>query len=233
MADPRFLVASVPGPGERTTLDREEAKHALGVRRLGQGDNVTLFDGRGRVGQATIEARAKDGAVPVRVASVENLDRPTPLIHLRSALPKGDRQSDLFDMAAQLGVASIGAIRCHRSVAVDPGGRDDRRRRILAEACKQARWPWIPELRPEVDLATVLSQATVAGSAVVIAHPGPGGNFPEADSVTLLIGPEGGFTDDELAEARGAGARTLDLGPSILRTELAAAVGIALLRRSG
>jgi 16S rRNA (uracil1498-N3)-methyltransferase len=232
MANPWFLVGRVPESGDRTTLDREEAKHALGARRLGEGDTITLFDGRGRVGQATIEARAKDGAVPVRVASVQSLDRPTPLIHLRTALPKGDRQADLFDMAAQLGVASIGALRCRRSVAVDPGGRDDRRRRILAEACKQARWPWIPELRPEVDLATALSEARSAGSAIAIAHPAHKGTFPEADSVTLLVGPEGGFTDEEVAAATSAGATPLGLGPSILRTELAAAVGIALLRQS-
>jgi 16S rRNA (uracil1498-N3)-methyltransferase len=232
MATPWFLVESVPEPGAEVRLDREEARHALGSRRLEAGDAVTLFDGRGRIGQANIEARAKDGAVPVRVVSAKVLDRPTPLIHLRSALPKGDRQSDLFDMAAQLGVASVGALRCRRSVATDPGGRDDRRRRILAEACKQARWPWIPELTPEADLATTLAAARAAGLSIAIAHPAGGAPapFPEAGSVMLLVGPEGGFSDEEVETARSAGAVPLDLGPTILRTELAAAVGVALLR---
>ena len=233
MANPWFLVENMPQPGGEVHLDREEAKHALGSRRLDAGDEVTLFDGRGRIGQATIEARARDGAVPVRVRSATVLDRPAPLIHLRSALPKGDRQSDLFDMAAQLGVASVGPLRCRRSVATDPGGRDERRRRILAEACKQARWPWIPELAAEADLATTLDAARAGGMAIAIAHPvgrvpAP---FPESGSVMLLVGPEGGFTEEEVDAVRLAGAVPLDLGPSILRTELAAAVGVAILRR--
>lgn len=235
MANPWFLVEMVPEPGGEVRLDREEARHALAARRLDAGDEITLFDGRGRIGQAKIEARTRDGAVPVRVGSAATLDRPTPLVHLRSALPKGDRQSDLFDMAAQLGVASVGPLRCRRSVATDPGGRDDRRRRILAEACKQARCPWIPDLAPEADLATTLSAARTAGLSIAIAHPvaAPPAPFPETGSVMLLIGPEGGFTDEEVDAARGAGAVPLDLGPTILRTELAAAVGVALLRRRG
>jgi 16S rRNA (uracil1498-N3)-methyltransferase len=233
MANPWFLVESVPDPGGEVVLDREEARHALGSRRLEAGDPVTLFDGRGRVGQATIEARTRDGAVPVRIGSAATLDRPNPLVHLRSALPKGDRPSDLFDMAAQLGVASVGPLRCRRSVATDPGGRDDRRRRILAEACKQSRWPWIPDLAAEADLATALAAARAGGMAIAIAHPvgAVAAPFPEAGSVMLLVGPEGGFTDEEVDVARAAGAVPLDLGPSILRTELAAAVGIAILRR--
>jgi 16S rRNA (uracil1498-N3)-methyltransferase len=161
--------------------------------------------------------------------------RPLPLVHLRTALPKGDRQSDLLDMAAQLGVASVGPLRCRRSVTVDEGrdARDDRRRRILAEACKQARWPWIPELLPEADLATALAAARDAGHAIAIAHPVGDERkpIPESSAVTLLVGPEGGFTDEEISAARAAGAIPLDLGPTILRTELAAAVGIASLRR--
>lgn len=236
MAVPWFLVDSVPEAGGAVLLARDEARHALGSRRLDAGDEVTLFDGRGRIGRASIGSRARDGAVPVRVIAVETPERPRPLVHLRSALPKGDRQSDLLDMAAQLGVASVGPLRCRRSVSVDEGrdARDDRRRRILAEACKQARWPWIPELVPEADLATVLAAAVGAGHAIAIAHPvgtaGPA--IPDASSVTLLVGPEGGFTDDEVDAARAADAIALDLGPSILRTELAAAVGVALVRRS-
>lgn len=233
MATPWFLVESVPEPGGSVLLDREEARHALGSRRLEAGDAVTLFDGRGRIGQATIENRTRDGSVPVRVGSAETLDRPTPIIHLRSALPKGDRQSDLFDMAAQLGVASVGPLKCRRSVATDPGGRDDRRRRILSEACKQARWPWIPDLSPEADLGTTLASARAAGLSIAIAHPVGGGTapIPPGGSVLLLVGPEGGFADEEVDAALAAGAVPLDLGPSILRTELAAAVGVAILRR--
>ena len=233
MANPWFLVETVPEPGGEVRLDREEARHALGSRRLDAGDEITLFDGRGRIGQAMIEARAKDGSVPVRVRSATSLDRPSPLIHLRSALPKGDRQSDLLDMAAQLGVASVGPLRCRRSVVTDPGGRDDRRRRILAEACKQARCPWIPELVPEADLTTTLAAARTAGLSIAIAHPvgATPALFPGAGSVMLLVGPEGGFSDDEVDAARAAGALPLDLGPTILRTELAAAVGVAFLRR--
>lgn len=232
MPSPWFYVSALPDVGDAWPLPREEAKHALGARRLEVGDEVVLFDGRGGIAEGCLEGtRLRDGSVPVRVAARRSVPRGGRAVHLATALPKGDRLATLVDMTAQLGVASLTPLRCERSVVGETASRAERIRRIQVEACKQARAAWLPDLGEET---TPGALAAAHRGRLLVAH--PGGARPRefaarlGDSCTIAIGPEGGFTDAEVERLRVAGAVAIDLGPTILRIETAAVVAAALLR---
>lgn len=229
---PWFFVSALPDVGDAWPLPREEAKHALGARRLEVGDEVVLFDGRGGIAEGRLEGtRLRDGSVPVRVGARRVEERRGRAVHCATALPKGDRLATLVDMTAQLGVASLTPLRCERSVVGETANRAERIRRIQVEACKQARSAWLPELGEET---TPGALAAAHRGRLLVAH--PGGVRPReiaaqlGDACTIAIGPEGGFTEAEVERLRAAGVIAIDLGPTILRIETAAVVATALLR---
>lgn len=231
MNSPWFYAEKLPQAGESWLLSRDEAKHATGAKRLGPGDEVILFDGSGHVAAAALgSVRGRDGSTQVAVLSVRTIERTGRLVHLATALPKGDRLSTLVDMTTQLGVASMTALRCERSVVSETDARADRIRRIQIEACKQARCPWLPSLHPEMDVATLAKR----GGSLVVFHPGGVSASDVAATlpgeVTIAVGPEGGFTDAEATLLQAAGATVVSLGETILRIETAAVVGVAQFR---
>jgi 16S rRNA (uracil1498-N3)-methyltransferase len=234
MASPWFFVEVLPGAGSAVALDPREAKHALGARRLGAGDEVVLFDGRGGLAKAAIEAGRSRAGLAARVLELSHAAAPARAIHLAAALPKGDRSAVMLSMATQLGMKTFTPLRCARS-EVEPGpGSAERWQRIMIEACKQSRRPFLPRLhRAEEPLHVLQRSDTVA----LFAHPGGASIVEalaerEAPDVTLLVGPEGGFTQEEVRSLTDAVAVQVDLGPGILRIETAAAlmVGAAMLR---
>jgi len=232
MSVPWFHVPSVPEAGTHVALDRDEAKHALGVRRLGAGDGVTVFDGRGAVAEATIEpTRARDGGTLVRVRAVRRVTRAGVDLVVGVAPPKGDRLSTMLDMLGQLGVTAIVPLDARFGV-VDAGGINRvRAERILLEACKQSRSAWVAELRPAATLAAFVEGSRAEGRAVLLAD--AGGVAADAVPVVraaIAIGPEGGFAPEEVDVAVAAGAVRVGLGPSVLRVETAAVALAALLR---
>lgn len=232
MSVPWFHVPSVPGEGAQVALDRDEAKHALGVRRLGAGDGVTVFDGRGTVAEASIEpARTREGGTMVRVREVRRVPRAGIDVVVGVAPPKGDRLSTMLDMLGQLGVSAIVPIDARFGV-VDAGGINrPRAERILLEACKQSRSAWVAELRPAATLSSFVAAARQDGRAVLLADAGgAAADSIAAGRVAVAIGPEGGFSSEEIAEAVAAGAVRIGLGPSVLRVETAAVASAALLR---
>ncbi len=236
MSEPWFFVDALPAPGERWMLSRDEAKHAMGSKRLGPGDAVVLFDGAGRIARASLGSeRLRDGSLPVQVHQVERVDRVGREVHLATALPKGDRLSTLIDMTAQLGVASVTPLACERSVVGETDARADRMRRVQIEACKQARCPWLPTLHHEQSVDEVIASSRAARRSLAIFHPGgaPAATAPlggEGKATVVCIGPEGGFSSREIEALRSAGASVLSLGSTILRIETAAVVAVALMR---
>ena len=232
MSAPWFHVPSVPGEGGQVALDRDEAKHALGVRRLGAGDGVTVFDGRGTVADASIEpARTREGGTVVRIRSVRQLPRVGIDLVVGVAPPKGDRLSTMLDMLGQLGVAAIVPIDARFGVVDAEGINRGRAERILLEACKQSRSAWVAELRPAATLASFTEAARAEGRAVLLADAGGGAADAAAfGRVAVAVGPEGGFSTEEIAAAVGASAVRVGLGPSVLRVETAAVALAALLR---
>ena len=229
-----FHVADSSAPlrlGEVRPLDPQEARHAVGARRLRDGDSIALFDGRGNVATARLMQRGEGAAIE----AVHHQPPPTPRVVVASAIPKGDRASTLIDMATQLGMAAFVPLRCARSVVEMTDASRTRLERIAIESCKQSRRAWVPPVLDELSPVDAVRFALAAESAAILLDPaGPPLRTLASElsraRIALLIGPEGGFTDDERTAMIAAGAVTASIGDGILRIEAAAVVGLALVR---
>jgi len=233
---PWFHHDPLPDAGATAVLDATEARHALGSKRVAAGEAIVLFDGRGGVADAVIESARGRGEAVVRVSAVRRVERVRPHVHLAAALAKGDRLSAMLSMAAQLGIASYTPLACEWSVVEEGRNARSRWQRVFAEACKQCRRPWIPEIRDEADPRSLTLREVAAGSLVILAHPGEAPILGALDQratsvrdIVCLIGPEAGFTDGEVSDVKTAGAVAASLGEGLLRVETAATALLAIV----
>lgn len=219
-------------------LDPLESEHAVRTRRLRVGDRATLLDGDGAVGNGFMKIASKSRCV-VEVESVERFEPTPPFVTIAVSWPRGPRADSLVDACAELGVVRIIPLTFERSVAV----RDDftparvaRVERIAREACKQSGSPFLLQVDPATGL-DALCTAPFDGQKFAL-HPSAGAPSlssqlgPPANPVLLVIGPEGGMTEREVASLRASQFIVAHLGPSLLRIEMAAiaAASIARLR---
>jgi 16S rRNA (uracil1498-N3)-methyltransferase len=227
------LSDAVPAAGEGTTLvvGGEEAHHAVRVKRLEAGDRLRLADGRGSIADATIAEVRKDKRegwqLVAHVERLERLPRPENPVIVRTGVPKGDRLEAMLDGLSQLGVAAWGPLLCDRTQAEGRALRDDRLERVCVESLKQCGRPWMMErlaastveacLGPRVLVADAMGEplAQVAGTVQ-----GP---------VTLLIGPEGGWSEAERGLFRNRGVVMVRFGAYTLRVETAAVVAAGMV----
>lgn len=236
MSSPWFFAEHIPSDGELVALTTEEARHATAARRLALGNALTLFDGNGALAQAAITGLPTRGrGLELRVQSRLQAPASRRELHVAAALPKGDRAATLIDMATQLGMTAFTPLVCTHSVVMPT--RVDRWQRICIEACKQSRRAYLPQLNESASPVAAIKAFTSApgannGTCALYAHPG-GRALAAADfsaaRCLLLIGPEGGFSDDEVATMTAAGAARIDLGVGILRVETAAVALLAAL----
>jgi 16S rRNA (uracil1498-N3)-methyltransferase len=227
----RFHVTAPPAAG-RAILLGDEARHLAKVLRGRVGDAVTLFDGRGQEWPARIAAIDRD-----RVTLETGDPRPggpaaARRVMIAVALPKGERQKWMVEKLTELGVAAIVPLETTRGVAEATAGARARLERVVIEACKQCGRNTLLEIAEPQPLDRFLA-ATPAGTRLLVAHPGGvpidvDGMLATTADVLALVGPEGGFTDEELFVAERAGAVRVSLGLHILRVETAA---IALAAR--
>ncbi|MCU0868925.1 MAG: 16S rRNA (uracil(1498)-N(3))-methyltransferase [Burkholderiales bacterium] len=236
----RFAVAGPLAPGAEVALPEAIAHHATRVLRLAVGDAVVLFDGAGGEFSATLVHASKNG-VRARVGRFAAVSRESPLaVELVQGLSSGDRMDWTVAKAVELGASAITPVATARSVVKLAGDRAERRREhwaalVASSAAQSGRTalPPVAEPRPLRDWLAALP-ADPAGTLRLMLAPGapralatlarpPGG-------VTLLVGPEGGFTADETAAAAARGFVAIRLGPRILRTETAAMVALAALQ---
>ena len=232
-----FHVDSIPPADSATLLDAKEAKHALSSRRLAPGDRVMLFDGFGTVAEAVLTGnRAVSGDLEVEVETSRRMTPPTPRIELAASLPKGDRMSTMLDMATQVGMSAFRPLHCdHSVITTDQKRRDptDRWRRVMLEACKQSRRPWIPEiLQPKTPIETV-EDAQARGAMIVMGDAGGAGAseiLMDVELVVVLVGPEGGFSPAEFEMLGGRGVKPVRIGEGVLRVETAAVAILAALQ---
>jgi 16S rRNA (uracil1498-N3)-methyltransferase len=244
MSAPVFLAASEAlvgaGPGDSVVLDGPEGRHAAVVRRLRPGEQVVLTDGLGTsVGCAVAEV-SKSGLV-CEVHDRHSAPAPSPRLVVVQALPKGERAELAVQMLTEVGADVIvpwSAARCVVHWRGDRAAKSLARwRKHAREAGKQARRWWLPEV---ADLATTADVAKLLGSATlpVVLHEAaqrPLSELPVPDrgDIVVVVGPEGGISDAEVATLEEAGAQSVRLGPSVLRTSTAGAVaGGVLLSRT-
>jgi 16S rRNA (uracil1498-N3)-methyltransferase len=235
---PVHWVASLTGvrAGDPVEVSGDEAHHAVAVRRLRAGEQVLLTDGRGTTVTGTVAETGKRRLV-VTADGVRTVPVPTPSFTVVQALPKGERGELAVEVLTEVGVATVVPWAAARSVAVWRGERATkslaRWRSTAREAAKQSRRAWFPEV---ADLATtdeVVALLSAAGVAVVLHEAAElslsAVEVPDAGSVVVVVGPEGGLTDDELAAFERAGARGVRLGAEVLRTSTAGVAAVAAL----
>ena len=219
----RFFVTQ-PIAGQRASLTGEEARHLAAVMRAKPGDHVTLFDGSGAEFTAEVTALGKH-SVELAIHERREIARELPFeLTLAVALPKGDRQKWLVEKATELGVTRIVPLITERGVAQPVESALERLRRTVIEASKQCGRNRLMEIATPL-AATDYFLAESTSVVRVIADP-QGVVLPEAASNAVnciaAIGPEGGFTPQELNAAASHDWTAVSLGPRILRVETAA-----------
>lgn len=242
MSLPVHLVPQLTGvaAGDTVLVEGEEAHHAVAVRRMRVGEPLQLTDGRGTVVTGEVAETGKRRLL-VRAVEVERRPAPAPRITVVQALPKGERGELAVEVLTEIGVAEVVPWAASRSVAVWRGERVAkglaRWRSTAREAAKQARRAWHPEVADLATTSTVLERVAAADLALVLHEEGtvPLADLapPDDGEVLLVVGPEGGLDDDELAALSGAGAHVVRLGTEVLRTSTAGvAAAAALLART-
>lgn len=218
-----------PSPDDLVKVDGAEASHALRVKRLRPGESVQILDGAGTVVRGEVAPESTSRTLHVRVSSVERLPPPSPTLEVLSAVPKGGRVETMVEMLSQLGVARVRPLLTERSVVDPRPAKLERLRRVAEESAKQCGRAWVMEIAPQLRLQEALDPTN---GPILIAH-ATGDTLPNAasraDRLRLLIGPEGGWTPEELNLARDAGATIIRLGRHTMRIETAAVAGAALL----
>ncbi len=196
------------------TLHPDDAHHLFRVLRIRDGESVTVSDGHGSWLETVVTGQA------LRPVGEPTLEPQGSQLTIASAIPKGDRAEWMVQKLTEVGVAEIVLLHCDRSVVRWEGDRGSRQleraRRVAKEAAMQSRRVWLPVVHGPQPITEVLGRDGVA-----VAEPsGVGSDALGWRPSTVVIGPEGGFSDRELAAA----PTLVALGPNVLRIETAALV---------
>lgn len=220
-------------------LPPAQAHHTARVLRLEAGDDLTLFDGKGAEYPAAI-VRVDRSRVTVRVGERRARDRESPLaVTLVQAVSSGERMDYTVQKAVELGVVRIAPVTSSRCVVRLAGARAAKRaahwHAVAVAACEQCGRNRVPEVAPVTSLRNWLGSRSAGGaSCCLLLAPHAGARLRDVvrppAAVTLLVGPEGGFTPEEEQAAQRAGFSPVRLGPRILRTETAAVAALAALQ---
>jgi len=240
----RFFIAAPPRDG-RALLGADEARHLARVLRAKVGDAVVVFDGRGGQWPARVARIDRDSVAVDLIDDLTNAGAAAdhsagihagPALTLAVALPKGERQKWMVEKLTELGVDRLVPLVTARGVAEATAAATSRLERVVIEACKQCGRNTLLEIGAAATIESLAAALPPAASRL-IAHPGgppldaaaviaAGADVPR--DLVAAVGPEGGFTPDEVAAAERHGFRPVSLGPHVLRIETAA---IALAAR--
>lgn len=234
MTPPLFLLDPLPAD-DSFVLTGDEGRHAARVQRLAVGESLRVADGRGTVLDCLVAQVRTDG-LRLTVLARRSEPEPDPRLVVVQALPKGDRGEVAVALLTELGVDEVVPWAAARSIAQWRDARGakalEKWRRTASEAAKQSRRvrvPVVAELASTAQVADRLRTATglVLHEAAIEALAGVA--LADVGEVVLIVGPEGGLSDDELATFAGAGARAVRLGGPVLRTSTAGVAALAAL----
>lgn len=237
----RLTRAYVDAPlavGATIPLPEAVAGHLVRVLRLGTGDACVLFNGDGNDYHARIASAGKRDTA-VEITGVRAVDTESPLrITLLQAIARGEKMDWIVQKATELGVAAIMPVSSERSEVRLSGDRADKRlahwRSVAISACEQSGRARLPAIEAPGSLASAIKRMP-EHTAGLILDPEAANAIAQLDpgthtSVMLAIGPEGGWSRNDLRTLHDAGFRGCRLGPRILRTETAGIAAIAALQ---
>ncbi|MGK5684981.1 16S rRNA (uracil(1498)-N(3))-methyltransferase [Actinoplanes sp. URMC 104] len=235
MSAPLFLVDALPA-GASFLLDGPEGHHAATVQRLRAGETLLLADGRGGSATGRVTAVGK-GSVEVEIVSRQSVPAADPRLVVVQGIAKGDRGELAVQAMTEIGVDEIVPWAASRSVAQWRGDRGFKARDKWAatarEAAKQARRTWLPVVGGDPDCSTKQVAARLGPHAFVLHEEATerltSVPLPGAGEIVLVVGPEGGISDSELATFTAAGATVVRLGPEVLRTSTAGVAALSVL----
>lgn len=232
MRVPRIHVTEALEEGRELILEGAAANH-LKVLRLRSGHPLVVFDGRGASHDAELRNLERRRATVVLGGRRDEAAESPLRTVLIQGVSKGDRMDWAIQKAVELGVTQIVPVLTARSVANTDADRlrkkDAHWHGVVVSACEQCGRSVLPRLEPVQPLMDCWE--TLPGGMRLVLHPDDGRRLgelptPAADGCSLLVGPEGGLNEQELAAARGQGFAPVRLGPRVLRTETA---GVAML----
>ena len=239
----RLTRVHVPGPlssGQRVRLRGNAASHITRVLRLRVGAALIVFDGSGGEFAGNLD-QAHGGEVVVAVGARADSERESPLLlTLAQGVSRGERMDLVVQKATELGVSQLVPVLTERSVVRLTAQQSDRKvnhwRAIVVAACEQCGRNRLPSVAAPAPLGEFLAAGgAAAGETRLLLSPAGTTTLEDVPrprgGVTVLIGPEGGLTDEEEESAMAAGFTALRLGPRVLRTETAAIAALALLQR--
>jgi 16S rRNA (uracil1498-N3)-methyltransferase len=235
---PRFLATSVDVSASLARLDADEARHLAQVLRLAVGDEVAVFDGAGREFRARIERIARDGADVRLIEEVAAAPEPAVRLTLAQAVLKGEKMDDVVRDATMIGVSAVEPlVTDHTAAHMKAGRAPERWRRIAIASAKQCRRAVVPAIGVGSAFADFLAAnraslrlLLVEPSASVEGHPPSTLAGDRPDSASLLVGPEGGWSADEIRSAVAAGWIPITLGRRTLRADAVPIVAIGVLQ---
>lgn len=238
MRIPRFYIAQPLQVGCELVLPSDLHRHAIQVLRLRVDDDLILFNGEGGEYLATLRVVKKRTAT-LTVISFDNVDRESPLITtLALAMIKPDKMDFALQKAVEMGVNFIQPLYTKRSVVKLKANRQDKKiahwQGIISAACEQSGRTLIPHISAPATLESWLSHETTALRLVMLPD-----HYPlmkslasiEKKHVTLIVGPEGGFTEQEVDFLLSSDVTGIQFGARILRAETAAIAGLSLCQQ--
>ena len=238
----RFFAPALDPGDETVQLPRDEGEHLTRVLRLGVGDTVAVFDGRGHEWVAKVASVLRRDVRVQLVARADPAAEPQVAMTVALAVLKGDKMDDVIRDAVMLGVAAIQPLVTRRTegtvAALVRGSRLDRWRRVALASVKQSRRAVLPDIRLPLTFETFLEEPATA-LRLMLVEPSAATDVeplsaiqrlpPPADAV-LFVGPEGGWSEQEWTAARAHGIHLVTLGRRTLRADAVPVAAISVLQ---
>ena len=238
----RFFAPALDPGDETVVLPREEGEHLTRVLRIGVGDTVAVFDGRGHEWLGRVVSALRRDVCVQLVSRATPAAEPQVALTLAQAVLKADKMDDVVRDAVMLGAAAIQPIVTKRTeatvAALVRGARVERWRRVALASVKQSRRAVLPDVRVPLTLETLLDEPASA-LRLMLVEPGAAAQVgslseiqkaPAPADAMLLVGPEGGWTEQECASAAAKGVRLVTLGHRTLRADAVPVAAISVLQ---
>ncbi len=228
----RYFVDSLPGSGGLAQLPTNEAQHAFRVMRLAVGSELVLFDGRGNEAKATVSQINRRECV-CEAQPAQKLSKESSVhLHLAIAIPKGDRAKEMIMRLTELGVSEVTPITSARSQRAIGENATEKLSRVVIEASKQCGRNHLLLIHEPKTLKDFVATMNVPAETRWILHTRLDEKHEKVETsserITALVGPEGGWTEDDLQISFEAGFKGVSLGSRTLRIETAAVAVAAI-----